>query len=244
MDPNEYKYMYAFEGDHWWFISRRELVIYLIQSWGKPLPVILDVGCGTGGTLWSFRKLGKSFGMDSSEKSMDFCRRRNLDNVVQSSAEHIAYGNNFFDIVTCLDTLEHVINPIGALLEMKRVLKDDGKIIITVPAFRILWSRHDESLGHLRRYEKDLLLRHLREAGLKVDKTGYFFFTSFFMVAPIRIIRRLLFSQKKRHSDTATLPPKLLNEFLKLLLKIEMMIAKKFDLPFGTTVYAVASKMG
>lgn len=241
MGPDEYKYMYALENYHWWFISRRNLVINLIASLKISVSTILDVGSGTGGNLLALAKLGSTFGIDASAEALEFCQKRGLKNVTQCPVEKIKFADNVFDIITCTDLLEHLVNPLEALLEMKRVLKDEGKIIITVPAFAILWSQHDEALHHLRRYDKGSLSNELSDAGLKIEKMGYFFFASFFAVAPIRIIRKFLISQQKVHSDTTTLPPKLLNEFLKFLFKIEIKVSHNFRLPFGTTLYAVVS---
>ena len=132
----------------------------------------------------------------------------------------------------------------SSLQHSARVLKDDGKIIIMVPAFRFLWSQHDEALCHLRRYEKDSLSNDLAESGLKADKIGYFFFTSFFFVAPIRIMRRFFADNTKVHSDTTTLPPSVINAFLKILFNFEMKIQDNIKFPFGTSLYAIVSKKG
>ncbi len=242
MGPDEYKYMYELEEYHWWFVTRRNLLIHLIKSLKISFPTILDVSTGTGANLVVLSKLGNAFGIDISEKAVEFCRKRGLKNVIQSSAEKIKYRKEAFDIVTCLDVLEHVSNPLEVLIELKRVLKNKGKIIITVPAFRILYSQHDEALCHLRRYEKSSLLSDLHEAGLNVKKIGYFFFASFFIVAPIRIMKKFLVPSQKPYSDTTAFPPKFLNEFLKFLFKIEVKVLDSFKLPFGTTIYVVASK--
>ncbi|MFH1957700.1 MAG: glycosyltransferase [bacterium] len=242
MSPGEYRYMYEMENHHWWFVSRRRMVVRLIESLKIPAPAILDAGSGTGGNLTAFNRFGKTTGIDISEQAVSFCRMRGLKNVICSPVEKIPYADGAFDVITCLDLLEHTSNPVEVLLELKRVLKEDGRIIVTVPAFRFLWSQHDEALGHLRRYEKASLSRDIGEAGLTIEKMGYFFFLSFFAVAPVRWLRKFLVRQRKFHSDTTTLPPEFLNIFLKFLFRCEMKILKNFNFPFGTTLYAVVSK--
>ncbi|MBN1405346.1 MAG: glycosyltransferase [Candidatus Omnitrophica bacterium] len=244
LGPDEYKYMYDMEKRHWWFTGRRALIVHLIKSSNIISPQILDVGCGTGANLLAFGKMGKAFGIDISARAIKFCKKRGVENVIQCSAEKIEYADKTFDIITCLDLLEHVADPVEMLAELKRVLKDDGKIIIAVPAFRFLWSQHDEALCHLRRYTKKSLLSDLKNAGLKSENNGYFFFLSFFAVAPIRMMRKFLVSNQVTRSDTTTLPPKYLNEFLKFLFKIELIISGWMRLPFGTTIYTIASKNG
>lgn len=242
LGPDEYRYMYEMEGYHWWFLSRAGLVLELIESLGKINPVILDAGAGTGLNLSRFSKFGESFGIDISEQAVEFCRRRGLTNVKQAALEQTDFSDKSFDIITCLDVLEHTSNPVTALQELGRLLKDDGKIILTVPAYRLLWSQHDDALCHLRRYEKESLICDLDEAGLQEERTGFFFFTSFFAVAPIRLLRRLLAGKGKAKSDTTSLPPKILNEVLKFVCGWERKFALKFGLPFGTTLYAIVSR--
>jgi SAM-dependent methyltransferase len=240
MGPDEYRYMFDMEKHHWWFVSHKRLLLKLIENTGKRLPAILDVGAGTGGKLFELGNIGKAVGVDVSEKAVDFCRRRGLSNVSQCPAENIAHPDKSFDLVVCMEVLEHVVNPVQVLGELKRVLKDDGKLILSVPAFKLLWSQHDEALCHLRRYEKKTIAADLLEAGFRIEKIGYLFFVSFFVVAPIRILRRLRKPDFK--CDTTTLPPRFLNEALKLLFDAEIRISTRFGLPLGTTLYAVVSK--
>lgn len=242
LGPQEYTYMFRMEERHWWFVSHRRLSTRLMQLLGYHRPRILDVGCGTGRNLLGFQGLGEAIGVDISDKALAFCRQRGIRNVVQSSAEQLPLGSGTFDIVACLEVLEHVSDPVTTLQEVRRVLKPDGKVVITVPAFRFLWSQHDDALCHLRRYERGPLCIDLREAGFKVEKVGFFFFASFFVVAPIRVARRFLTGKSKYpHSDTTTLPPKLLNALLIWVFKFELFLAEKIALPFGTTLFAIGS---
>jgi dolichyl-phosphate beta-glucosyltransferase len=242
MGPDEYRFMYEMEKYHWWFVSHRKLMIHLLQSLHlPPEPLILDAGSGTGSNILELNRFGKTFGIDISEKAVDFCFKAGLRNVIVSPLEKMPFSERMFDVVTCLDVLEHTNDPLEALAEIKRVLKDNGKLILTVPAFRILWSQHDDALCHLRRYEKESLISDLNEAGFKVEKIGYFFFVSFFIVASIRILRRFYFTGKIK-SDTTTLPPKPLNKFFIALFRNEIRISDILNFPFGTTLYAVASK--
>ncbi len=242
LGPDEHSFMFEMENAHWWFISRNGFVRHLIETLARSFPFILDGGSGTGINLASFSKFGNAFGIDISEQALTFCRRRSLRKLVRGSLEQMGFRAKTFDLITCLDVLEHTVDPLRTLTELRRVLKDDGKMIITVPAFRFLWSQHDEALSHLRRYNRSDLQLELQEAGIKAEKTGYFFFASFFVVAPIRIVRKFASRTFVSQSDTTTLPPPLLNRFLISLFRLEIKIMDKFDLPFGTTLYAVVSK--
>jgi len=188
------------------------------------------------------RKFGKCFGIDVSDKALIFCKKNGLKTILQCDAEKISFKRQSFKIITCFDLLEHVDNIFNVLYELKRIVKDEGKIVITVPAMRLLWSQHDDALSHLRRFEKKELINIITECGFKIDKIGYFFFSSFFIVAPIRIIRKFFVKKTKIQSDTTTLPPYIINEFLKLLFSVEVKISALLTLPIGTTLYAVISK--
>ena len=242
LGPDEYQYMYNMENLHWWFISRRYLMHRLLKSLKLISPYILDVGSGTGANLIALQRIGRTYGIDASQKALNLSKRRGQMNITQGLAERLPYKERSFDLITCLDILEHTHDPVKALKEIRRVLKDNGRILIMVPAFRLLWSQHDEALCHYRRYNKISLSNDLFEAGFKIEKMSYLFFLSFFAVAPIRIIRRLLFTFHKPQSDTTTLPPKYLNDLLIYIFKKESGISAKMGLPFGTTLFAIATK--
>jgi len=236
--------MFEMEDRHFWFVSRRNLLVELIKSLNILDPKILDIGAGTGGNIAVLEKFGEVRGIEPSERAIEFCQERGLKNIERGSIENLNFRDRTFDIVTCLDVLEHVSSPAIGLRELKRVLKDEGKIIITVPAFRSLWSRHDEALNHLRRYDKKDLIGDLEAAGLRVETIGYFFFLSYFVIAPARILGRFFARRSGPKSDTLILPPKPLNGLLKLWFYLEAKIAVRFGLPFGTTIYAIASRSG
>ncbi len=243
LGPDEYGFMFEMENSHWWFLSRNRLVTHLVESLSPHFARILDAGSGTGVNLTWLSKFGSAFGMDISPQAIEFCRRRSLKKLVRGSLDKACFKAETFDLVTCLDVLEHTVDPLRTLIELKNILRQNGRMVLTVPAFKFLWSQHDEALSHRRRYGKKDLQLELRQAGLRAEKMGYFFFASFFVVAPIRIIRKLLAPNLVSRSDTTTLPPQLLNIFLIKLFSWELRVLNRFSLPFGTTLYAVVSKV-
>lgn len=241
LGPDECRFMYNLGKYHWWFVSRQTLLLGLINRLNVSEPKILEIECGTGNNILELSKIGKTFGTDMSGKSLEFCKKIGIRNLVNSSAENLSFKDETFNIVICLDTLERVYEQQKTLSEIKRVLKKGGRAIITVPAFKSLWSQHDEASGNLRRYRKESLIHEIRQVGLGVEETNFFFFSSFFIVASLRTIRKIFFSDRPFLSDTTTLPPKPLNEFLKLLFQMEAKLAMHLRMPFGTTLYAVVN---
>jgi ubiquinone/menaquinone biosynthesis C-methylase UbiE len=100
---------------------------------------ILDAGCGDGRFLFELKKRGfkNLYGIDYSEKSLSFAKIF-LNNITLNhvNLKSIPFENNYFDSIFLIEVLEHIdpreINLV--LKELKRVLKIEGKIIISVPS--------------------------------------------------------------------------------------------------------------
>lgn len=239
MSEEEITRMFAVEKNHWWFQSKNGFVTHLLEKEQGGPKMILDAGCGTGMNLMFLEKFGRCYGCDAVQTALKFCLKNNLKKLVCCDLEHMPFQPKKFDLITVLDVIEHVAAPSTVLSQLKTLLKDDGKVIITVPAFKILWGQHDEALSHFRRYSKKEFRCILDDAGFEIQSLGYYFCFPFILAAPIRIIRRIMKSASRYESDTVKIPPAALNGFLKWLLKVELKISDKIPLPFGTTLYAV-----
>jgi 2-polyprenyl-3-methyl-5-hydroxy-6-metoxy-1,4-benzoquinol methylase len=96
---------------------------------------VLDVACGTGAFLSACREKGaKIAGVDLSDVAINACHS-NLPggNFHACSAEQLPFEDDRFDLVTCLGSLEHFLDPIAALKEMVRVAKPSAKFVLLVP---------------------------------------------------------------------------------------------------------------
>lgn len=108
---------------------------------------ILDIGCH-GGTFAEVigKKFPKAavFGIDISRIAIEYGKKmRPKINFKLASAENLPFPNDSFDLITCFDTLEHLVHPNKALSEMRRVLVKDGEVVFLLPTesllFRIGW---------------------------------------------------------------------------------------------------------
>ena len=107
---------------------------------------LLEVGCGNGKNLL-YRNDIDSYGIDISEEQVEICKSKGLK-VEKANMTRLPYGSNEFDNIICIATYHHLDNPNdrrNALLEMYRVLKPNGKILLTV------WAMEQE-LGSKRKF--------------------------------------------------------------------------------------------
>jgi ubiquinone/menaquinone biosynthesis C-methylase UbiE len=102
--------------------------------------MILDVGCGGGGTVHKLAKIatnGKVYGIDFSDESVMVSRRTNKQFVQMghveiqlSSVSCLPFSDNMFDLVTAVNTHNYWPNLVADMQEILRVLKPSGKLII------------------------------------------------------------------------------------------------------------------
>lgn len=144
---------------------------------------LLDIGCGTGHFLAAMRRIPgwEVVGVEPSETAYKFARERYGLCVHLGDLESASFQNRTFDVVTMWDTLEHLHNPIADLLEVKRILKSDGYLIVRTPSLDSLdalvfgqyWQGLD-SPRHLAIFTRRTLTGLLEKAGFTVEtvKTG------------------------------------------------------------------------
>ncbi len=96
---------------------------------------VLDVACGTGAWLSACAARGAAIsGVDLSTRAIAFCQAAlPSGEFMATSAEQLPFTNAHFDLITCLGSLEHFVDPLQALTEMRRVAKSQSRIVILVP---------------------------------------------------------------------------------------------------------------
>lgn len=95
---------------------------------------VMEVGCGAGHILERVPR-GKLYGTDISGIQIKRAKERlgNRVELVKAPGEKIPYEDKFFDKILCSEVIEHVLDPKPLLKEMKRVLKDDGILSLSIP---------------------------------------------------------------------------------------------------------------
>lgn len=201
---------------------------------------VLDIGCGSGLMLNALDEVGQTFGMDMSDEAISFSKEV-FDGRVEKGAlpDQLPYQENFFDLITALDVIEHIDNDTDSISAIRALLAPGGKAIFTVPAYMFLWSAHDEMNQHKRRYTLPELNEKLVQSGFTVEKITYYNTLLFPVVFVVRMLNNIL--QRDGSSDT-DMPGRLMNDILKKIFGFEKYLLRYFNLPFGVSILAVVKK--
>jgi SAM-dependent methyltransferase len=240
LEITEYQKMYRYEDSYWWWVGRRSILSGFLKNSGDSNIRILDAGCGTGANLGYLSAYGNTIGLDSQQIALEYCRKRGHQNIVQADAQGLPFKEKMFDMITALDLLEHVDDR-KTLFEFSRVLKADGCLLLTVPAFIFLWSPHDEAMHHKRRYNRRQLKDILESSGFVVERMSYWNFFLFGPVAAMRLVKRRR-KPGNMESDITALPV-VVNSLLLAVLKLESSVIRYLDFPFGVSLVCRAKKL-
>jgi 2-polyprenyl-3-methyl-5-hydroxy-6-metoxy-1,4-benzoquinol methylase len=231
MDPKDLTEMYHQENTHWWFHGKRDLLVGMYKKYLCKGP-LLDVGCGTGIILKEFGKFTEVYGVDAAPTAIKFCKKRGLKNVILGRSDKISFESKKFSTIIASDLLEHV-DDVKTIREVRRLLKKDGKFIITVPALMMLWSKHDEVLYHKRRYTKKELVRKLEKNGFIIEKISYWNSTMLPMT--------YLYKKLKQGNNTSK-SGRFTNSIFYTVLRFENALINKINFPIGVSLVCVARK--
>lgn len=245
MQASEFEAMSAVEDRHWWFRGKRAIVTSLLQKAGVRGKV-LDAGCGTGSNLPALEAFGEAVGIDKDPVAIEFARKRFHGKVVTGALTALPFSDNEFDGIITTDVMEHVPDDRAALRELARVLKPGGTLLLTVPAHPSMWTGHDVALGHVRRYTETGFRDLLAAAPeLEAETVSYMNCAAF----PLAAAQRWLRSRREKKSgspvvvsDTAEVPPALVNETAARIFAAERHLLDRFQLPFGVSIIAVLRK--
>jgi len=146
---------------------------------------VLDVGCYNG-RIGSLLKANgnKVFGVDLSEQALRMAQEKGIICLKADAVESLPFKNKTFDVVIAAEIIEHVFNLDNFILEIKRVLKTDGSLVLSTPNVASLGRRlllllgrnpmieigiETESAGHIRYFVKESLFRLLAKYGFKIS---------------------------------------------------------------------------
>lgn len=172
-------------GRHWYYQSKAAALRRMV---GHLAPQrLLDVGAGSGFFSRHLLAVGAQ-----SALCVDVGYERSWDETV--NGKPVLYRRDCdatdCDLVLMMDVLEHVENDAGLVSHYATKVPSGAHFLVTVPAFRFLWSGHDVFLEHKRRYTLAEIERTMRKAGLDVVRGAYYFGAIFPLAAAVRLASR------------------------------------------------------
>lgn len=250
-DAGAFKFLFTVENKHFWHVGRKEIIGQVLKhSLGKTdfkNIKMIEIGCGTGNVLSYLRTQNMNIsGADYFIEGLQFCQQRIKAPLYQIDASQTPFANNSFDIIGLFDLIEHIQQDETLLKEAHRICKNNGKIIITVPAHQYLWSYFDQLSCHQRRYSKNELIDKLQKAGFKVEKISFYMF---FLFPIFFLLRKLAGLRPNSPNQTTTAlaselqPIPVINYIFLLLLRLEKYLITHLNLPWGASLICVAKKI-
>ncbi|MCX7880561.1 MAG: class I SAM-dependent methyltransferase [Ignavibacteria bacterium] len=241
MQEEVYRINYEIEDSYWWFVARNKIILELtlLLTDLKSGETVLDVGCGTGGFSAMISKKFNVICLDNSSLALDFCARRGLKNLYLGTLENFNPPEKDVRAVFLLDVIEHIEDDQSVLNKAYNLLCSGGWIVVTVPAYQWLWSRHDEIHMHKRRYTKLQLKKLLEGEKFQIRFISYF---NFFLFFPA-VVKRLLVKRKNSEIVEPIEPVgEGLNEIFKKIFLFEKKLLPKLKFPFGLSIVGIAKK--
>ncbi len=236
MDPAEYALMDAAEDRMWWY---RALHARLCDSLTGMEGRILDAGCGTGGFLAVLRARRpdlNAFGIEWDSQAASRAQGKSAASIARGSVNALPFADGSFDAVVSADVLCHAaVDPAAASMELKRVLRPGGRLVLNMPAYQWMLSAHDRRVHNVRRLTAPATAAILRNAGFKNIRARYWNG----LLLPLMILQRKILARGDAVSDVAPFPP-WLNAILHGMTEFERRLP--FPLPAGGSVLAIAEK--
>lgn len=222
--------------NHWYYEHKMRVVENILEKLPRSPRIIKDIGAGSGFFSKRFASKwpeSKVFAVDTFYSEEDLVERAGVSFVKQ------LHGTGLGDLYSLMDVLEHVEDDQAMLDECVAEAASGSSFLITVPAFRILWSNHDVFLGHYRRYTLREVENLVKKAGLTLVDSRYIFAPIFFPVLAVRLLRK-----QRREIPRSDMKPasRAFAFFARLILSLDLVLpANKL---FGVSVLVLATKSG
>ena len=236
--------IYRSESRHFWFLSRCEYIVQVFKKYVGLDESIIEIGAGTGNVARGLMTAGYKPAVGELHLSgLRYAKSYGIEECYQFDLYEPPFHDQF-DVVGMFDVLEHLDDSTRALSQIKSILHDDGKLILTVPAHMWLWSREDKIAEHKLRYTRSTIRDVLNASGFQVIEIKYFFI----FILPLLWLRTIM------HSDSGadvmedelqteiSLNP-LLNKILLGLCRAENWMRAYLPNVFGGSIMVVAKKI-
>ena len=220
----------------WWYKSKRNYLKFIINQhdFSKPLK-ILEIGPGKGNNIGLLNSYGEVSVLEIEKEFIQHLdNKKFIDKEKIFSSFEQLINKYKFDLIVLLDVLEHIEDTQEFLSNINKILKDDGRVIFAVPAYQTLWSKHDEDLNHIKRYNWKLVKSEIYHF-FDLEKR----YAMNYLLLPIRFLQLKLFNSPSTLDDTS----KTLNSILYFFAFIEkILLSARINPRIGLSLYFITKK--
>jgi SAM-dependent methyltransferase len=224
---------------HWWWRAREEAILEVLRRHITPKAQlhILDVGCGDGLFFDRLAEFGDVEGVEP-DVGLVNPQGRHQERIRIASFDGNFRSKECYSLILMLDVLEHLDDPGEALRHAYSLLTPSGALLLTVPAFQILWTNHDVINHHHVRYRRRTMRPLLRQAGYAILEERYWYQWT----CPVKLAIRFVESVSRRPAAVARVPPAWINRPLYWISRMEQQTLGAIGIPFGSSLMVYCEK--
>ena len=247
METVEYQKLAEYENWYWWYRAQRHIVVDAVRRLKlAPGARLLDAGCGSGRNAQELCRRLKvaGYGIDSSAHAAALWNGDSTIHRCLGSVNRLPFPDASFDAVVSVDVVGcQGVDAQGSISEMARVARPGGGVVLVVPAYQWLLSRHDLAVHSVHRFTRGEVRSLAGAVGLRVERLTHLFPAFFPAVALTRVVRKVGMGDTERpvRSDLTPLP-RWINAALFAAARVEYGLVGRLAVPFGSTILAVTRK--
>lgn len=247
METLAFEQLERLEREHWWFRGRRHVYLGLLEELlgGQRPARALDVGAGVGGFVEGLsERCDEVVALDLDERGLASCRARGARAALCAGGDALPFAEGSFDLVCLFDVLEHTDDDAHVLGEVARVLRPDGLLFLSVPAWPFLYAENDRVAHHRRRYRRGPLARSVRDAGLEVVRNTHTNALLFGGIVPAVLGAKAwqALGGGRGSTNLSWTPPGWLDALCYRAFAAELPLARRADLPLGHSIVLAARR--
>lgn len=245
----------AGDGQHPIDVTSRKAAVEALRRFGFPSNgTLLEVGCSTGFLLHDLKREFPDAELVGADIDLQALGRlgKSLPGVplIQMDLLQCRMTERQFDAIVALNVLEHIEDDCGAIVQMAKLLKPGGVLVVEVPQGPKLYDYYDAYLRHFRRYSREELVAKLSDAGLLLERSGFIGVLPYLPFWMVKKLNRLRFGPRgEKTSDVEGMVRNQIkrtkrSKMFELLLSIENAFSVRVRFPLGIRCTAVARAPG
>lgn len=195
-------FYFGVEDESLWFSHRNQCLLEVLKRF-PPHGVFFDIGGGNGCVAAALQNAGLPIVLvEPDPRGARNARLRKIRHVVCSTLDDAGFRPGSLPAVGAFDVVEHIEDDLRFLRSLTRCLAVGGRLYVTVPAYPLLWSQHDDYAGHYRRYTAASLQHVFEQAGFEIEYLTQIFR---FLTVPVFLLRTIPYrlGLRRWQSETA-----------------------------------------